>query len=514
VEKRAQITLMSYHVGQVWSDCLSIIKDNVNEQSYKTWFIPIKPIKIENNILTIQVPSQFFYEWLEEHYVHLLSKTIKRVISPSARLEYRIVMDKKGGMAGSKSSSNYGGSNYQSSKATGFKANANMPQRNVKRSSSFYQRDRFIEDSMSDSVPTQEIKNPFIIPGLKKTEIDSQLINEYTFETYVEGNCNELGRSAGYAVANNPGGTAFNPLFLYGGVGLGKTHLAHAIGNHVRNNFPDRRVLYVSSEKFTNQFINALKTGSINDFTYFYQLIDVLIVDDIQFFSSKERTQDIFFHIFNHLHQSSKQIILTSDRPPKELKDIEERLISRFKWGLTADLKRPDFETRMAILETKMYYEGIELPRDVVEYVAYNIDTNVRELEGALVQLIAEARLTKHEVDIEVSKRIVRNVIDDVKNSDLSIELIIDLVCDYYKVEKDLVKGKSRKREIAQPRQLSMYFAKQFTEMSLKKIGGAFGGRDHSTVIHSCNVVRDLMETDSDFKHEVEELEQRFKLAK
>ena len=328
----------------------------------------------------------------------------------------------------------------------------------------------------------------------------------------MEGDNNRLARSAGYAVAKKPGATSFNPLVLYSAVGLGKTHLAQAIGNLVKQNFAQKTVLYVQSEKFTNQFIDALKNNGVNDFIHFYQLIDVLIVDDIQFFANKDRTQDIFFHIFNHLHQSGKQLILTSDRAPRDLTGMEERLLSRFKWGLTTDIGVPDFETRIAILEKKMYKDGIELPREVVEFVAYNVSSNIRELEGALNSLLAHATLNKREVDIDLAKKIVKNFVKSISR-EVSIDYIQKAVCEYFNVLPDKLKEKTRKRAVVQARQLSMYLAKNFTKNSLKVIGRHFGGRDHSTVIHSCQAVKDLMDTDKDFKESVAELEKKIQLS-
>lgn len=468
----------------VWNNCLKIIKDNVSLQSYKTWFEPIIPVKLENAVLTIQVPSQFFYEWLEEHYVTLLRKTIKRELGDDARLEYRIVVENS---SGSNQPYTVDYPNYNTGK------NKNP------------------EVSMP-LVIGNTIKNPFVIPGLKKVNIDSQLNPNYNFDSFVEGDCNRLARSAGYAVANKPGGTSFNPLVIYGGVGLGKSHLAQAIGNQVKQNFSNKTVLYVSSEKFTNQFIDALKNNVVNDFVHFYQLIDVLIVDDIQFFANKDRTQDIFFHIFNHLHHSNKQLVLTSDRPPKDLEGMEERLLSRFKWGLSADLGVPDFETRIAILEKKMYADGIELPRDVVEFVAYNINTNIRELEGALISLLAQASLNKKEIDLDLAKKIIKNFVKSISR-EVSIEFIQKSVCEYFEVPVDKLREKTRKRNIVQARQLSMYLAKNFTKNSLKVIGKHFGGRDHSTVIHSCQMVQNLMDTDSEFRESVKELEKKIQLS-
>lgn len=475
---------MSRTAEDVWKNCLKIFKDNVNLQSYKTWFEPIKPVKLEKNVLTIQVPSQFFYEWLEEHYVTLLRKTLKRELDKDARLEYQIVMDGNTG--------------------TNAPYTVNIPTYNTGASKN--------PDVLAPMVLGNQIKNPFVIPGLKKVQIDSQLNNNYTFDTYVEGDCNRLARSAGFAVANKPGGTSFNPLVVHGGVGLGKTHLLHAIGNQVKVNFSDKTVLYVPSEKFTNQFIDYLKNNAVNEFIHFYQMIDVLMVDDIQFFANKDRTQDIFFHIFNHLHQSGKQIILSSDRSPRDLEGMEERLLSRFKMGLTTDISVPDFETRMAILEKKMYADGIELPHDVVEFVAYNVSSNVRELEGALISLLAQSSLNKKDIDLETAKKIIKNFVKSISR-EVSIDFIQKAVCEYFSVPMDKLKEKTRKRAVVQARQLSMYLAKSFTKNSLKVIGRHFGGRDHSTVIHSCQAVRDLMDTDKEFKEAVADIEKKIQLS-
>lgn len=468
----------------VWVNCLQIIKDNIPAQSFKTWFEPIKALRLEGNVLTIQVPSLFFYEWLEEHYVGLLRKTVKKQLGEEGRLEYNIVVEKS---------------------STSIPYTTNMPSNGNG------------AEGKNQSMPmpvslNKDIKNPFVIPGLKKLQVDPQLNQNYTFENFIEGDCNRLARSAGYAVAGKPGGTSFNPLMVYGGVGLGKTHLVQAIGNEIKRNLTDKLVLYVSCEKFTQQFVDALKNNNINDFVNFYQAMDVLIMDDVHNFAGKEKTQDIFFHIFNHLHQSGKQVIITSDKAPKDLSGLEERLLSRFKWGLSADLSVPDLETRMAILKKKMYSDGIELPNEVIEYVAHNIDNNVRELEGAMVSLLAQSTLNKKEIDLNLAKSMLKNFIKN-SSKEISMEYIQKLVCEYFEVPIEMVKSKTRKREIVQARQISMYLAKLHTKTSLKSIGAFFGGRDHSTVIYACQTVDDLIDTDKKFKGYVADIQKKLKMS-
>jgi len=469
---------MSERHNEIWENCLEVIKDNVNLQSFKTWFKPIKPVRFEENILTIQVPSLFFYEWLEEHYVNLLRKTIKKIIGINAKLEYNILVEN---------------------------TSENNKQRMINMPASDQARDDGMEVSMPVNI-SNSIKNPFIIPGLKKVKVDPQLNNNFLFDNYIEGECNRLARSAGWSISEKPGGTSFNPLFIFGGVGLGKTHLAQAIGNEIRNNFKSKVVLYVQSEQFTNQYIESLRNNILNDFINFYQLIDVLIVDDVQFFANKEKTQDIFFHIFNSLHQNNKQLILTSDTSPKDMKGLEERLLSRFKWGLAAELMKPDFQTRIQILENKMHVNGISLPRDVVEYIAYHVNTSIRELEGSLISLLAHASLMKKEVNVNLAKDILKNFIKK-SSKELTIEHIQRLVGDHMNVSIDEIKSKTRKRNIVQARQISMYFSKKLTSSSLCVIGKHFGNRDHSTVIHACQTVNDLKDTDQEYLSKLNEIQ-------
>lgn len=475
---------MSKDHNQVWDSCVKIIEDNVSQQAFKTWFKPIKPINLVNDVLTIQVPSQFFYEWLEEHYVTLLRKIIKKELGTNGRLEYSIIME-----------NNMNNSNPYTIK---------VPTTNKK---AIKNRAVNVPLDMSQT----PIRNPFIIPGLKKLDIDSNLNPSYSFENFIEGDCNRLARSAGFAVAQKPGGTAFNPLLIYGGVGLGKTHLSHAIGIEIKNTFPDKTVLYVSAEKFTQQFIDAVKNNDVNDFSHFYQMVDVLIIDDVQYFAGKEKTQDVFFHVFNHLHQNGNQIILTSDKPPVEMQGMEQRLLSRFKWGLSADLQVPALETRIAILEKKMYADGIELPKDVVEYLGYSITTNIRELEGALISLIAQSSLNKKSVTLELAKQMIDKFVKNTAR-EVSIEYIQKVVCDYFDLPIELLKSKTRKREIVQARQIAMYFAKKMTKSSLANIGLHCGGKDHATVLHACRTVNNLSETDKHFRKYLEDLEKKLNI--
>ncbi len=464
----------------VWDNCLRIIRENVGEQSYSTWFSPIEPMKLENNVLTIQVPSQFFYEWLEEHYVHILRKVIHQELGTDARLEYSVIMDR-------------GNERYKP-------FTINLPNNNK-------------TNKPREPKAAENFSNPFTLNGIDLSQQSSQLNANYTFDTFIEGDCNRLARSAGYAVAKKPGLTSFNPLMIYGPVGLGKTHLVQAIGNEIKQTLEGKFVLYVSSEKFTNQFLDAIKNNKIQDFSNYYLHIDALIIDDVQFLGGKERTQEIFFHIFNHLHQNGKQIIMTTDRPPRDLKGLEDRLLSRFKWGLTADLQQPDLETRIAIIQNKMVSDGIDIPEDVIEYLAYSVDTNVRELEGVLISLIAHASLNRKEINLELAKQTLKNIVKDIE-SEVGIDFIQKTIAEYFAVSIDDLKAKTRKKEIVIARQVSMFFCKEHTNHSLKSIGYHFGGRDHSTVIHAVQSVNDIMHVDKHFKEQIDELKKRFKMKK
>lgn len=469
---------MSVTAETVWDNCLSFIKDNIQPQAYKTWFEPIKSVKLTDNALSIQVPSKFFYEWLEEHYVKLLKVALTRELGENAKLVYVIKME-----------NTYGNQKPFTEKIpSSHRANV---------------RPQELDVPVKHKNP--ELKNPFVIPGIRNIKIESQLNPGYNFENFLEGDSNRLARSAGLAVANKPGGTSFNPLLVFGGVGLGKTHLAHAIGVEIKEKYPDKTVLYISAEKFTQQYIESVKKNTRNDFIHFYQLIDVLIIDDVQFFSGKTGTQDVFFHIFNHLHQNGKQVILTSDKAPVDMQDIEQRLLSRFKWGLSAELQTPDFETRVSILKNKLYRDGVEMPDDIIDYVAKNIKTNIRELEGAIISLIAQSSFNKKEVTLELATQIVEKFVKNTKR-EVSIDYIQKVVSDYFQMDVSTLQSKTRKRHIVQARQLAMFFAKKYTKASLASIGSQIGRRDHATVLHACKTVDNLAETDKQFRKYIDDL--------
>ncbi len=472
---------MNITAESVWDNCLEFIKDNIQPQAYKTWFEPIKAVKLSDNALSIQVPSKFFYEWLEEHYVKILKVSLTKELGEKAKLVYIIKME-----------NTYGNKQPFTER---------IPSANR---SSVKAQD--VDVPLNNKNP--ELRNPFVIPGIRNVKIESQLNPNYSFENFLEGDSNRLARSAGLAVAAKPGGTSFNPLLIFGGVGLGKTHLAHAIGVDIKDKYPEKTVLYISSEKFTQQYIDSVKKNNRNDFIHFYQIIDVLIIDDVQFLSGKSGTQDVFFHIFNHLHQNGKQVILTSDKAPVDMQDIEQRLLSRFKWGLSAELQNPDFETRVSILKNKLYRDGVDMPDDIIEFVAKNIKTNVRELEGAIISLIAQSSFNKKEITIDLARQIVEKFVKNTKR-EVSIDYIQKIVSDYFQMDVDTLQSKTRKRHIVQARQLAMFFAKKLTKASLASIGSQIGKRDHATVLHACKTVNNLSSTDKQFRKYVEDIDKK-----
>lgn len=478
----------------VWEACLDIIRDNINHQKYKSWFSPIKPVGLENNKLTIQVPSQFWYEWLEEHYYNIMRTTLQKVLGEGAKFEYSIVFEK--------------------AEQEENDLSVRMPQHDSPPVPKFSNPQNRVSGGYNPSYSAQSIQNPFIIPGIKKNQIDPNLNDSYVFSQFIEGDCNRLARAAAIAISENPGSSSFNPFFIYGGVGLGKTHLVQSIGNKIRQDFGDKySILYISSDQFTNEFVHAIRNNNSREFSLFYRNIDVLIVDDIQFFSDKEKTQEEFFHIFNALYQDGKQIVLTSDRAPRDIPDIEERLISRFNWGLSADLQAPDYETRYAILEKKSLENGIEFDPEIFEFIAHNFKSSIRDLQGAIIKLLATSSLQKIDnIDLPMAKKILKDLIKETKKH-ISIEDIQRLVCDYFGIDPNKVREKTRKQEIVEARQIAMYLSKSLTKSSLKTIGLHFGGRDHSTVIHAIHAMEDRQETSPRFRQIINDIRQRIELA-
>lgn len=458
----------------VWNRCLEIIRDNISVQHFRTWFEPIKPIRCVNRELVLQVPSQFFYEWLEEHYYGLLQKTLYQVLGTGARLKYEVVVEQN---------------------------SETLEQRTI-RLPAFRQAGSAVLQTQLPFSPTAPEVSDFTV----------YMNRRYTFDNFIAGESNQLAYSAAQAVAEQPGKTRFNPLVIYGATGLGKTHLVQAIGNRILERNRSLRVLYTTSERFTIEYINAIQHNKVNEFSAFYRSVDVLIVDDIQFFEGKEKTQDNFFHTFNALHQLGKQIILTSDRPPKELRDVDERLISRFQWGLIADIQPPDYEMRLAILQRKSQDEGVEIPREVLEYIARHVTTSVRELEGCLISFIAKVSLDGRLPSIELAKEVLRGLLGPVETLAVTIDDIKNAVAAHYNISVSLLEGKTRKHEVVLPRQVAMYLAKQLTSLSLKSIGLHFGGRDHTTVLHSIQMIEEYLTTEPSVRQAVEQLMRKLKM--
>ncbi len=467
----------------IWNKCLSFIKDNIDNEAYETWFKPLVPIDFKDNKLKIQVPSKFYFEWIEENYLQLLKIALTKYAGSDAGLVYSIKMS-AGNDKNKAHLMNVPSSNRPKIETRNRKTTKNLE---------------------------PEIKNPFAFPGIKKFNIDSQLNPHYNFDNFVEGDANRLARNAAMAVSKKPGGTSFNPLLIYGDVGLGKTHLANAIGVEVKSRFPDKTVLYVSTEKFIQQYSTATQRNNRNDFIHFYQMIDVLIVDDIQFLSGKSGTQDVFFHIFNHLHQNKKQIILTADKTPVDMQDIEQRLLSRFKWGLSAELQKPDYEMRKKVIINKLYNDGVELPENVIEFIAQSIKTNIRELEGIIISLIAHASFGHKEITLDLAREIVQNYVKQSKKV-YSIEMIQEIVGKYFNVDVEAIQSKSRKRDIVQARQFAMYFAKKITNKPYAEIGKQIGNRNHATVLHACKTIDGLKKIDKDFNRFYKDLEVKFSI--
>lgn len=455
--------------NEIWRNCLITMRDKVPFEEFNRWLKPVVPLEFDGEVLKLRVPSEEYVMHIETHFMMLLRPIICDNFGDKIRLKYSI------------------------------------PQQASKRSTSNAEGDLSIINAYSAQTNPQNIKNPFIIPGIRKVIVDPQLCFDYTFENFVEGECNRLARSASWSVAMDPGNTSFNPIFIYGDSGLGKTHIAQAIGIEVKKRYPDKNVLYVNAHKFQTQYQNATLKGEINDFVLFYQMIDVLIIDDIQEFASKPGTQNVFFNIFNHLHLSKKQIILTADKPPVELKDIMERLITRFKWSLSVKLSTPDYDTKYKIIITKFKNSGIDINPEVAAFLATNIKANIREIEGAVNLFIANTRFLNTAATVELAKDILEPYVK-VEKREITVDYIIDTICDHMNITKEKLMSKKRTSDIALARQIAMYFCKHFTPMSLKAIGSAIGGKDHATVVHANKRISDLCETDKNFKQTIDEI--------
>ena len=461
------------YVG-LWKRCLQMIHDNVPKTTFKTWFEPIVPLKYEEKALTIGVPSPFFYEFLEEKFADLLRATLNKQIGEGTRLMYSVLTDK---------------TNHISVNMEGTNRSSAIP----------------VPGTIRDG---NKAPNPMQAPAPQ--DLDPHLNPNYNFDTFIQGASNEFSRTVGETVAKNPAKT-FNPLFLYGPSGCGKTHLTNAIGTRIKELYPEKRVLYVSAHLLQVQYTDSVRTNNYNSFMKFYQNIDVLIVDDIQEFAGLSKTQNTFFHIFNHLHQNGKQLILTSDRAPVMLQGMEERMLTRFKWGLIAELEKPDMELRKNILRNKIHRDGLNIPDNVINYIAENVNESVRELEGIINSLLAQSILFKREIDMSLAERIIKKAVRIIENKPITIDKIITKVCEHYKMDESVLHSKSRKREVVQVRQVAMFLAKKHTEISAAKIGQYIGKRDHATVLHACKMMKDLLAVDKGTQEDIEKIEASFK---
>ncbi|OLS02719.1 chromosomal replication initiator protein DnaA [Tissierella creatinophila] len=441
---------MASNLDNIWNSVLSIIKVELTEVSYNTWLKTVIPISLSNKTIILAAPNDFTKGILEGRYLNLIKNAIKEVVKEDYAIEFII--------PGEESVSNKG-------------------------------------------------------QAIEKENIEmhrSQLNPKYSFNTFVIGNSNRFAHAASLAVAEAPA-HAYNPLFIYGGVGLGKTHLMHAIGHYILSQNPDTKVMYVSSEKFTNELINSIREYRNEEFRNKYRNIDVLLVDDIQFIAGKEGTQEEFFHTFNALHEANKQIIISSDRPPKEIPTLEDRLRSRFEWGLIADIQAPDLETRIAILRKKANIENLEVPDEIMEYIASKIHSNIRELEGALIRVVAYSSLTNKDITIELAEEALKDIISNNKPKEITVDLIKEEVSQNFNIKIDDFTSKKRTRAIAFPRQIAMYLTRELTDLSLPKIGDEFGGRDHTTVIHACDKINADLQANKDLKDKVDYITDRLK---
>ncbi|ABK62135.1 MULTISPECIES: chromosomal replication initiator protein DnaA [Clostridium] len=444
---------MNAQLKQLWTKTLNIIKGELTEVSFNTWIKSISPISMNENTIKLEVPNDFTRGILESRYKDLIINAIKLITSKKYNIEFSITSEE------------------------------------------IFNNQQLKPKSSNDNIVVND-------------EMTSILNPKYTFDSFVIGNSNRFAHAASLAVAESPA-KAYNPLFIYGGVGLGKTHLMHAIGHYILQNTPNAKVVYVSSEKFTNELINSIKDDKNEEFRNKYRNVDVLLIDDIQFIAGKERTQEEFFHTFNALYEADKQIILSSDRPPKEIPTLEDRLRSRFEWGLIADIQAPDFETRIAILKKKADVENLDIPNEVMVYIATKIKSNIRELEGALIRIVAYSSLTNREISVDLAAEALKDIISSEQNKQITIELIQDIVCNYFNLKIQELKSSRRTRNIAFPRQIAMYLSRKLTDMSLPKIGEEFGGRDHTTVIHAYEKISNILKKDESLRNVIDDLNKK-----
>ena len=460
----------------LWDNCLKLIRDIVNEQQYRTWFAPIvfENFDDESRTLLVQVPSMYVYEYLEQYYVALLSKVLTRCFGESIQLQYRVVTDKQHGLS----------------------------------------QDVVAEEpAQIEAMPANQRANqsPTLLDAAVPQDINPQLDVHKTFNSFIEGDSNKLPRTVGLSIAEHPGKSTFNPFFIYGPSGCGKTHLINAIGVRCKELYPQKRVLYVSARLFQVQFTDASRKNTVNDFINFYQTIDVLIVDDVQEWATAEKTVATFFHIFDHLFRLGKQIILASDRPPVDLKWLQDRMLTRFSCGLIAELEKPNVQLCIDILNSKCRRDGLKIPADVIQFIAETANGSVRDLEGVINSLLAYSVVYNSNIDMRLAERVVKRAVK-IDNKPLTIDDILDKVCNHFNVEQQHVFSKSRKRDFVMVRQISMYLAQKYTKMPASRIGQLIGGRDHSTVIHSCSTVEQRLKIDKAFSAEISSIENSFKL--
>ena len=469
---------MNKSVQSYWNECLSLLRRQLTESAYNKWFLPIQPISYNDGKLVLQLQSYAVADHIEDNYIKQFSSAIFSTFGVGTNVEYRILIDSHSG------------------------ADARVVSDKVQQEQT---RNEVLggNPQAAYTPPREQVQQP---------ALQSRLNPNYTFESFVPGECNKLVRSVSLAAAKSPGHNSFNPLFIYGGSGVGKTHLLNAIGNQVKQLYPQKRVLYVSANEFKTQYMNAGQTGRVADFLQFYQTIDVLLIDDIQFLagSSQQKTQEQFFHIFNYLHQSNKQIVMTSDRPPLDIKDIEDRLLTRFKWGFQGEMGKPDYSLRRDILRNKMLRDGIDLPDEVISFIAENVRDNVRDLEGVLVSLLAYSTIMDSQIDISLAEKVVSNVVE-IGEKEVDLKDILDVVSAEYGVDKQVLLGTSRQKEISMARQVAMHFSKKMTNHSLQEIGDFYGHRTHATVLHSCTTIKEQAETNPMLRQKMQRIENKLR---